>query len=92
MALVTPSANTYTAFGLAISSDLSLPELGVDLNPESVVDQVSITSSTREDWPELNPSEHSTPTVQMTPNDWRLELEGIGWFRVHQGRSIYWQR
>jgi hypothetical protein len=92
MALVTPSANTYTGFGLAISSDLSLPELAVDLNPESVVGEVSITSSTREDWPELNPSEHSTPTVQMTPNDWRLELEGIGWFRVHQGRSIYWQR
>ena len=28
----------------------------------------------------------------MAPEDWRLELEGIGWFRVHQGRFIGWQQ
>ncbi|KZR69413.1 hypothetical protein PMIT1313_01099 [Prochlorococcus marinus str. MIT 1313] len=92
MALETVCTNTYTAFGLEISSDLSLPELPVNLKPEIVVDQVSITASAREDWPELNASVHSTPTVQMASNDWRLELEGIGWFRVHQGTCINWQR
>jgi len=92
MVVFTPCANTHTAFGLCISSDLALPELAVYLKADAAVIQVSITASTREHWPELSASEHSTANVQMAPNDWRLELEGIGWFRVHQGCFICWQR
>ena len=35
---------------------------------------------------------HSTPTLQLAPQDWRLELEGIGWFRATGGERLEWQR
>ncbi|MFZ4805537.1 MAG: hypothetical protein ACOYLI_12860 [Synechococcus lacustris] len=35
---------------------------------------------------------HSSATVQMPPGDWRLELEGVGWFRAFGGRQLSWQR
>ena len=82
----------YTAFGLQISSDIQLPELPVDVKAEAGPDQVIIAASSRNDWPAINASEHSTPSLQMIPADWRLELEGIGWFRAHEGRFISWQR
>jgi len=28
----------------------------------------------------------------MSPGDWRLELEGIGWFRAFGGRQLSWER
>ncbi len=28
----------------------------------------------------------------MAPGDWRLELEGIGWFRAFGGRQLIWER
>jgi len=28
----------------------------------------------------------------MNPGDWRLELEGIGWFRAFGGRQLSWER
>jgi hypothetical protein len=34
----------------------------------------------------------STPTLQLAPQDWRLELEGIGWFRATGGERLEWQR
>ncbi|MFL0770593.1 MAG: hypothetical protein AB8B36_12075 [Prochlorococcus sp.] len=82
----------YSAFGLEITSDLALPELSTTPNADACADQVSIAASSRQDWPALKASKHSTPTVQMSCGDWRLELEGIGWFRVHAGLSISWQR
>jgi hypothetical protein len=30
--------------------------------------------------------------LQMAPGDWRLELEGIGWFRAEDGCRISWER
>ena len=84
--------NLYTAFGLQISSDIQLPELRADVKAEADPDQVIIAASSRKDWPAINSSDHSTPSLQMIPADWRLELEGIGWFRAHEGRFISWQR
>ena len=37
-------------------------------------------------------SSHSTPTLQLGPAEWRLELEGIGWFRALGGKGVEWAR
>jgi len=83
--------NKYFAFGLKICSDLALPEL-LEHKSDAGFNQVNIATSNRHNWPPIKASEHSTQTVQMDAGDWRLSLEGIGWFRVHQGCSIDWQR
>ncbi|QNI55395.1 hypothetical protein SynBIOSE41_02908 [Synechococcus sp. BIOS-E4-1] len=80
----------YRAFGAELSSDLVLPELTAS---ESASDsQVQIQRGDHEQWPELDSSPHSTPTLQLAPQDWRLELEGIGWFRATGGERLEWQR
>tara|TARA_Y100000766_G_scaffold138001_1_gene118739 strand:+ start:198 stop:1214 length:1017 start_codon:yes stop_codon:yes gene_type:complete len=84
--------NIYSAFGLAITSDVYLPELSKHPNPNAAIERIKITHSDRTSWPALKMSDHSTALVQMSDDDWRLELEGIGWFRVHQGQHIEWQR
>ena len=90
------SSNTdleiYTAFGLAITSDVVLPELVKHPAPQDAAEKVKIAGSNRTSWPKLKISEHSTAIVQMSDDDWRLSLEGIGWFRVSQGQSIEWER
>ena len=80
----------YCAFGAEISSDLVLPELQ---SSDSVSDaQVQIQAGDHEQWPSFEQSPHSTPTLQLAPQDWRLELEGIGWFRATGGERLEWQR
>ena len=34
----------------------------------------------------------TTPTLQLAPQECRLELEGIGWFRATGGERLEWQR
>ena len=80
----------YCALGAEISSDLVLPELTVS---ESTIDAlVQIQQGDHRQWPSLEPSPHSTPTLQLALQDWRLELEGIGWFRATGGERLEWQR
>ena len=80
----------YCAFGAEISSDLVLPELSVSDSASDVL--VQIQQGDHDQWPSLEPSPHSTPTLQLSPQDWRLELEGIGWFRATGGELLEWQR
>ena len=80
----------YSAFGAEISSDLVFPELQTSDAASDVL--VQIQQGDHEQWPSLEPSPHSTPTVQLAPQDWRLELEGIGWFRATGGVRLEWQR
>ena len=80
----------YCALGAEISSDLVLPELQPS-DPTSDA-LVQIQQGDHEQWPSLEPSPHSTPTLQLAPQDWRLELEGIGWFRATGGERLEWQR
>ena len=80
----------YSALGAEISSDLVLPELTVSESTSDAL--VHIQQGDHEQWPSLEPSPHSTPTLQLAPQDWRLELEGIGWFRATGGERLEWQR
>ena len=80
----------YCALGAEISSDLVLPELQAS---DSACDAlVQIQQGDHGQWPSLEPSPHSTPTLQLAPQEWRLELEGIGWFRATGGERLEWQR
>jgi hypothetical protein len=80
----------YCALGAEISSDLVLPELQAS---DSACDAlVQIQQGDHGQWPSLEPSPHSTPTLRLAPQDWRLELEGIGWFRATGGERLEWQR
>lgn len=92
MSELTKYQHNYGAFGLNILSDMLLPELPVhastDLNPAAV----RIMASSHEGWPSLVANEHSTPLLQMAAGDWRLELEGIGWFRAHAGETLSYER
>lgn len=92
MSELTTYQHYYEAFGLNILSDMLLPELpmlaGTDLSPLVV----HIVASNHEDWPPLVANEHSTPSLQMALGDWRLELEGIGWFRAYAGETLSYER
>ncbi len=83
-------SHRYCALGAEISSDLVLPELTVSEPTSNAL--VQIQQGDHEQWPSLEPSPHSTPTLQLAPQDWRLELEGIGWFRATDGERLEWQR
>ena len=83
-------SHRYCALGAEINSDLVLPELSVSDSASDVL--VQIQQGDHDQWPSLEPSPHSTPTLQLSPQDWRLELEGIGWFRATGGELLEWQR
>jgi hypothetical protein len=80
----------YCALGAEISSDLVLPELQPSESTSDAL--VQIHQGDHLQWPSLEPSPHSTPTLQLAPQDCRLELEGIGWFRATGGERLEWQR
>ncbi|WP_186500669.1 hypothetical protein [Synechococcus sp. A15-60] len=88
------SPGTYQAFGMLLSSSLALPELmpadAVPLTGSEPL--VQLVEADHQQWPELQASPHSTPTLQLAPQQWRLELEGIGWFRAIGGERLEWQR
>ena len=88
------SPGTYQAFGMLLSSSLALPELmpadAVSLSGSEPL--VQLVEADHQMWPELQVSPHSTPTLQLAPQQWRLELEGIGWFRATSGERLEWQR
>lgn len=83
-------SHRYCALGAEISSDLVLPELQPSDSTSDAL--VQIQQGDHVQWPSLEPSPHSTPAVQLAPQDWRLELEGIGWFRATGGERLEWQR
>ena len=53
---------------------------------------MQVVEADHRQWPTLQASPHSTPTLQLAPQEWRLELEGIGWFRATGGERLEWQR
>ena len=89
-----PSPGTYQAFGMRLSSSLALPELmPADSVPLAGSEPlVQLVEADHRQWPALQASFHSTPRLQLAPQEWRLELEGIGWFRATSGERLEWQR
>ena len=81
------SPGIYQALGMHLETTLVLPEL-IQAAP-SVENEplVQVVEADHRQWPELQASPDSTPTLQLAPQEWRLELEGIGWFRVTPPRS-----
>ena len=87
------SPEAYQAFGMLLSSSLALPELmPADAVLTGREPLVELVEADHRQWPALQPSPHSTPTLQLAPQEWRLELEGIGWFRATGGERLEWQR
>lgn len=92
--------NAYKAFGLSISCDLRLPELrqintDVQNHSSDICNHnfdIRIFEGRHSAWPPFTPSKHSTETLAMARSEWRLELEGIGWFRAWGGNQIAWER
>ena len=86
------SPGIYQALGMHLESTLVLPEL---IQAAPAVERealVQVVEADHRDWPTLEASPHSTPTLQLAPKEWRLELEGIGWFRATSGERLEWQR
>ena len=88
------SPGSYQAFGMLLSSSLVLPELmpADAVSPAGSEPLVELLEADHRQWPALEVSPHSTPTLQLAPQEWRLELEGIGWFRATGGERLEWQR
>ena len=90
----------YIAFGLWIGSDLLMPELhqlaegdsAPVLHGDRANKDIQIFEASHHDWPVIKASPHSTPTLSMAAGDWRLELEGVGWFRAWDGNCLSWER
>jgi hypothetical protein len=92
MSELTTYQHHYGAFGLNILSDLLLPELPAHASGDLSPSPAHVTASNHQDWPPLMANEHSTPSLQMATGDWRLELEGIGWFRAQEGETLSYER
>ena len=79
---------------MQLSTPLALPEL-MPATADQVTGSDSLVELLEADhrqWPELQASSHSTTSVRLAPSEWRLELEGIGWFRAVGGQRLEWQR
>jgi len=78
---------------MTLKSDIALPDLA-EINEESPeTEYIEIRNTDHTAWPLLlDPNQHSTPGITMAPREWRLELEGIGWFRATNGQTLEWER
>ena len=86
------SPGIYQALGMHLESRLVLPEL-IQAAPSVERELlVQVVEADHREWPTLQASPHSTPTLQLAPQEWRLKLEGIGWFRATGGERLEWQR
>lgn len=82
----------YQAFGFNLVSDIPLPELSEKLLIANDQNSVSVISGNHDNWASIEASPHSTQCIQLAANEWRLALEGIGWFRAEAGESLQYQR
>lgn len=78
----------YQAFGFNLASDILLPELSEKSLIANLPNSISIFSGNHANWASIKASPHSTKCIQLAANEWRLALEGIGWFRAAAGEQI----
>ena len=86
------SPGIYQSLGMHLEISLVLPELIQSAPSVECEALVQLVEADHQQWPDLEVSPHSTPTLQLAPQEWRLELEGIGWFRATSGERLEWQR
>ena len=83
----------YKAFGLIWNSEsMKIPELP-ELDQEACWDDDALVTITQEDpqtWPDIPPGQYDTKFVQMHNCDLRLTVQGIGAFRIIEGKRIAW--
>ena len=86
----------YHAFELRwLSEGLPIPELPhAQTNGDWAAQEGNIRILEEDPlcWPQLAPGAHDTPFLEMARGDLRLTVEGIGYFRIHNGEQIAWQR
>ena len=82
----------YHAFELHwYSQGLGIPELPIACTEDAGY-AVSIAEEHPSNWPELPLGPNDTPFLQMAKGDLRLQVEGIGCFRISGGNRIAWSR
>ena len=86
------SPGIYQSLGMHLDTTLVVPELIQAAPSVEHEPLVQVVEADHRECPTLQASPHSTPTLQLAPQDWRLELEGIGWFRATGGEGLEWQR
>jgi len=82
----------YQALGMHLETTLVFPELIQAAPSVECESPVQVVEADHRYWPSLQAGPHSTPTLQLAPQECRLELEGIGWFRAASGERLEWQR
>ena len=86
------SPGIFQALGMHLETTLVLPELIQEAPSVEHEPLVQVVEADHLEWPTLQTSPHSTACLQLAPSEWRLELEGIGWFRAINGERLEWQR
>ena len=82
---------TYIAFGINLRSEkLELPELISSSNRK--LNDLNIIQNNSSNWPKIKKSEYDTTFLKIQKNDLRLEIKGIGKFRITNGKLIEWER
>lgn len=88
----------YSAFGLKLESqDLVIPELPM-VNPDDCIKleqlpvEVSIKQDNPHQWPQLSCWSKEEPGLRIQPDELRLEVEDVGYFRICKGNRIAWSR
>lgn len=82
----------YSLHGMTIKSDITLHELAEIDREDPKTEYIEVRNTEHTSWPLLEPNQYSTPCITMAPHEWRLELEGIGWFRATNGQVLEWER
>jgi hypothetical protein len=83
----------YGAFDLTWHSrSLHLPELPRLEEPDTADNDVEIVEEDPAGWPALGQHEPGEGGLAMRPGELQLAVEGVGRFRVSDGRRIAWSR
>ena len=73
-----------------LSSNLQLPDLKKVKNSKK--SKILIREENSNNWPEIDKGMHDTFYLRMQKNDLRLQIEGVGKYRINNGENIAWEK